>query len=257
MPERFTNLLDSLRRQRALRAWTRAAENVRDLPPRDLNDLSRSARALRQQIDILTHEADARLKGPRIGQDSIDTPSQCDWAWRPDAWRGAIRPSGIAGLQTGAGIGEGLKIFHDCPLGEITLRQVRNTADKLRAPFGLVLDVLSFEGSFLSLVFDLPEDGRGTMRRSHIVRLTGKMHSERPIEAFARLNVKHGPNTEQMVSQLLAEDGSFQCEFDLGHARMNERRLENVWLDIIFDNPAMNRVVISDLTLMRRPRAEI
>lgn len=257
MAEKFASLLDRLRQRRALTHWTRAATVARELPPADLRALSEQARALKGQLNILTHTADARLKGPRIGRDVIDTPAQCDWAWRPEAWRGALFPATQVGLQSGAEIGAGLKLFHDCPLAEMTLRQHRNFGPGSAAPFGIALDVLGFEGSFLSLVVDLPDAGRTSMNRSHIVRVTGRLEMERESACYARLNVKHGPNTEQLVSQLAPQDGVFVAEFDLGHAEVNEKRLETVWMDIIFERPAMNRILLGDLTLMRRPRADI
>ena len=41
---------------------------------------------------------------------------------------------------------------------ELTLRQIRNTRESDVAPFGLRMDVFRFDGSFLSLVIDLPEE---------------------------------------------------------------------------------------------------
>jgi hypothetical protein len=32
--------------------------------------------------------------------------------------------------------------------------------------------------------------------------------------------------------------------------------VENVWLDLIFDDPSMNRMKISDMVFVRRPRAK-
>lgn len=257
MAERFGNLLTNLRQQRALKHWTRAAELAHKLRPSDLRSVQGQAKALRRKLDDVCQAADIRLKGPRIDKDVIDTPPQCDWAWRPDAWRGPLVPNAHVGVQSGTVVGQGLKLFHDCPLGEMTLRQTRNFGEGAQAPFGLSLDVLGFDGSFLSLVVDLPDDGRTTTTRSHILRLTGQLNMEKGLEAYARLNVKHGPNTEQLVSQLIPEDGRFAAEFDLGHAEVNEKRLENIWLDIIFDRPAMNRIELKDMTLMRRPRAEL
>lgn len=257
MAEKFASLLDTLRQRRALRHWTRAAAVARDLPPSDLRAMATHARALQGQLNALTHEADARLRGPRIGRDVIDMPAQCDWAWRPDAWRGPIYPATQVGTQSGTEVGAGLKLFHDCPLAELILRQHRNFGPGTAAPFSIALDVLGFEGSFLSLVVDLPDAGRTSMNRTHIFRVTGRLEVEHEIACYARLNVKHGPNTEQLVSKLEPKEGAFAAEFDLGHAEVNEKRLETVWMDIIFEQPAMNRIVLGDLTLMRRPRADI
>jgi hypothetical protein len=256
MADRFGDIMGGFLQRGTLRHWTRMADRSADLSPAALRQTSQQARVLRRLLNGVIHEADARLTGPGINRDTIDTPRQCDWAWRPDAWRGPIVPPAYAGITSGTQLGTGLKLFHDCPLGEISVRQIRSADALAQAPYGVVLDIFGFEGSFLSLVFDLPEAGRATTR-NHILRITGALEMEREIESFARLNLKHGPNTEQLVSELVVQDGRFMAEFDLGHADVNEKRLENIWLDIIFDRPAMNRVVMGDLTLMRRPRADL
>jgi len=45
-------------------------------------------------------------------------------------------------------------------------------------------------------------------------------------------------------------------EFDLAHTEINEKRLEGMWIDLIFDGPAMNEINLRDVTFSRRPRAD-
>ena len=78
---------------------------------------------------------------------------------------------------------------------------------------------------------------------------------ERPVEMFARLNIRHGPNTEQIVREIGRDDPV--VEFDLAYSDINEKRIGGLWLDLIIDRPAMNRIVFRDVTLARYPRAEI
>lgn len=75
---------------------------------------------------------------------------------------------------------------------------------------------------------------------------------------FARLNVKHGPNTEQIVREIPL-GGSIETwvEFDLAYTKLNEKRVESAWIDLIFEGPQMNEVILRDLNLPRHPRAEI
>lgn len=80
---------------------------------------------------------------------------------------------------------------------------------------------------------------------------------EKPIEIFARLNIKNGPNTEQIVRELDLTQEQTVVEFDLAYSNLNERRIEGAWLDLIFEGPEMNQVVLRDLTFSRRPRAQI
>jgi hypothetical protein len=79
-------------------------------------------------------------------------------------------------------------------------------------------------------------------------------------EVFARLNIRHGPNTETVVEELRPADrpdGVFETEFDLGLLEMNPKKVTHAWLDVILDKPSMNVVTIHDISLTRRPRAEI
>ena len=48
-----------------------------------------------------------------------------------------------------------------------------------------------------------------------------------------------------------------RVEFDLAYTKLNEKRVDRMWLDLIFDNPGMNEVILRDLTFSRRPRAEL
>ena len=77
------------------------------------------------------------------------------------------------------------------------------------------------------------------------------------MEIFARLNVKNGPNTEQIVRELPLDGTDTMVEFDLAYTKLNEKRVDKLWLDLIFEGPQMNQVVLRDLTFSRRPRAEL
>lgn len=186
-------------------------------------------------------------------QAAIVTPPQCDWAWRPGAWCVPVAAL-VKGVQSGADVGAGLKVFHDCDLRDVHLAQLANDP-AAKAPYAMALEVGGFSGSFVSLVIDLPAPVRATMTRAHIFRVTGALEETRATVAYVRLNVKHGPNTERLVAPIAP--GGFEVEFDLGHAQMNERRLETIWMDVIFERPARNRLVLRDLVCMRRLRAEL
>lgn len=158
-------------------------------------------------------------------------------------------------MQTRTQLGEEVTVFHDCQASELTLRQVRNTRERDLAAFGLRMDVFRFDGSFLSLAIDLPESVVRGLTRTHLIRVATTVEMEKPLEIFARLNVRHGPNTEQIVRELPLGDEDVVAEFDLAYSRLNDARVEHVWLDLIFEGPAMNQVTLRDLTFARLQRA--
>jgi len=215
------------------------------------------ARQLRRRMDRVLHVADARLTLPLIGTNAIQKPLHSDWAYRPELWRGPLNPPGMAAIQSKAKIGDEVTVFHDCQISELTVRQIRNTREEDLAPFGLRLDVFRFDGSFLSLAIELPDSAVDGLLRRHLLRLALVVEMEQPLEIFARLNIKHGPNTEQLVRELPLGDDNAAVEFDLAYSNLNEKRVERAWIDLIFEGPEMNQIVLRDVTLSRRPRAEV
>ena len=95
------------------------------------------------------------------------------------------------------------------------------------------------------------------MTRSHLFRLDLIVETEQPQTIFARLNIKNGPNTEQLVRQVPMDQQDTHVEFDLAYSNLNEKRIERLWLDLIFETPEMNQVVLRDLTFARHHRAAI
>jgi hypothetical protein len=164
---------------------------------------------------------------------------------------------GISSVASKSKLGDEITLFHDCERSELTLRQLRNQREQDLAPYGLRLDVFNFDGSFLSLVLDLPESAIDGLKRTHILRVNAIVNMEKPIEIFVRLNIKHGPNTEQIVREFSVQSDEINAEFDLAYANLNEKRVEKMWIDFIFENPQMNQVTLRDLTFSRRPRAQL
>jgi hypothetical protein len=257
MAGRIAALWDQFLHKRSLRRWLRKSSVVGSADLSTLRTWRGRARALRRNLDIVIHEAEYRLALPVIGSNVMRKPMGTDWSWRPEPWRGPLSTPGLAAVPGKAWIGEGTTVFHDCRRSELTLRQMRNTRESDIAPFGLRLDVFRFDGSFLSLVLDLPEDAARGLRTRHLIRLDVIVEAEKPLEIFARLNIKHGPNVEQIVRELPLNAPEVMVEFDLAYSKMNEKRVEKLWVDLIFEGPEMNQVILRDVTFSRRPRAEL
>lgn len=253
----MSRLTNNFFHTRVLRRWRKAQLRAGTEDLYALRKTRARARELRRRMDMVLHVADARLTLPLIGSNAIQKPLHSDWAYRPELWCGPISPPGIAAVQSRAAIGDEVRIFHDCKISELTVRQVRNTRDGDLAPFGLRLDVFRFDGSFLSLVIELPKSAVEGLARRHLMRMTAVIDMEQPLEMFARLNIRHGPNSEQLVRELEIVEGRAVVEFDLATTNLNEKRLERAWVDLIFEGPQMNQIVLRDVTFSRRPRAEV
>jgi hypothetical protein len=257
MPDRAFGPLDALLHRLVMRRWRRIAAASDRVGLDSLRRLRLRALELRQVTDRLLFVSNGRLALPLIGSNSFPKPLHSDWSWRPELWRGPIFPPGQAAVESKTTFGEEVKIFHDCRISELTVRQLRNTHEDDLAPFGLRMDVFRFDGSFLSLVIEMPESAMRGLGRKHLIRMNAVVETEKPLEIFARLNIQHGPNTEQMVRELPLADKELSVDFDLAYTKLNEKRVERAWVDLIFEGPEMNQVMLRDVNFSRRPRAEV
>ncbi|MDX1819887.1 MAG: DUF6478 family protein [Paracoccaceae bacterium] len=242
---------------RSRNRWANAAREAERTDLSELRLQRQRARQLRRHLDDLIHVAESRLALPMIGSTAFRRPHGSDWGWRPELWRGPLPTPGLASVQSKSMLGSEVTLFHDCDRSELTLRQLRNRREQDLAPFGLRMDVFRFDGSFLSLVIDLPPEAVAGLKRRHLIRMNTIVEMEKPLEIFARLNIRHGPNTEQIVRELPLHEEDIMVEFDLAYSNMNEKRVERAWIDLIFEGPEMNQVVLRDLTFSRRPRADL
>lgn len=256
MSGKITDILDRLSQRRSIRAWARAAELAGNTDMTALRGLRSRAVQARRTIDKVLTVADERLTRSGHGGDGLRRPLHSDWAWRPALWSRRTFPAGIAPVESRNAFSDA-QVFHDCRVSELTMRQVRNLREQDLAPFGVRLDVFHFDGSFLSLAIDLPPEAVQGLKLRHLIRLECDVEVEKPIEIFARLNVMHGPNTEQIVRELPNVPGESSVDFDLAYTKLNEKRVEKAWVDIIFEGPELNQIVLRDVTFSRRPRAEL
>ncbi len=235
----------------------RLAEAAPEMEGFELRALRAEARGMGRHLDRVLQVADARLSVPALASALPQMPLGTDWSWRPDLWRGALPEPGAVASGDRTPLGDGVALYHDCPLGEVVVRQVRNDKPEDRAPYGLAIDVFGFKGTFLSLALNLPDAAVEGLKARHLVRAELLIEADRPLKSFVRLNIKHGPNLAQPVSALPDTGRDKLAEFDLAYADLNDRRIERAWADLILNDAAMTRIVIRDVVLSRRPRAEL
>ncbi|SFP33348.1 hypothetical protein SAMN04488047_105103 [Tranquillimonas alkanivorans] len=208
--------------------------------------------ALRRRRGRDTGAAGAAAGGMVAGA-TIPPPPGADWAWRPAPWSAALPVQEFTDCQSPTALSDDVTVFHDSRLPGIAIRQVAVGA----AVPDLQIDVHRFDGTFLSLVVEFPDKARAALRRNHILRLSAALELERTVDVYARLNVTQAPNTEQIVRKLAQEDGVQAAEFDLSNSGVSSRPVDRIWVDLIFETPGRNSAVLRDVTLSRRPRAEM
>ena len=250
-------LLDVLTHRHSLRKWRQTARNAPMMGLAELRRARARARKLMYSLNEVISIADNRLALPMIGSNSFSRPHGTDWAWRPELWREPLPVPGMASVRSKSMLGREVTLFHDCARSELCLRQLRNSREADLAPYGLRMDVFAFDGSFLSVVLDFPQQAVNGLTKRHLLRMDTIVELEKPLEIFARLNVRHGPNTEQIIRKLPLDAQENTVEFDLAYSSLNEKRLERAWIDLIFENPAMSQVTLRDVTFGRRLRAAL
>jgi len=248
-------------RARAAGHWAMLAESTGVMSNGRLRAVQADARVLRGTLDRFLARAQLRLDGVGQAADLLNLPPGTDWRWRPSFLSALITPGGIAAPQSGEKLGEEAAVWHDCTSSALILRQMPNRSPADLAPYGLQLETLGFSGGYLSVAINLPPESLDGLTRSHIVRLDVALSVERPMSIYARLNIGHGPNTDESLRHLgdlvPGRVLSRAIEFDLHYLEINEKRLERMWLDLIFESPQMNSVRIRDLFFSRHLRADM
>lgn len=243
--------------RRSIANWKAATFQVDQTDLAALDSQNKMARKLMRHVRNFQAEAENRLALPRPGARIFGHRSGTDWSWRPKIWRAAYAQGGITPALPKDSMTNEIVIFHDCKSAEISLRQKRNMRLIDFSAYLLEIEAFHFDGSYLSIVVEVPPASCEGLRKKHIIRLAAVIERERPSKIRARLNVKHGPNTEQMLLTLPDEDEETMVEFDLAYSALNEQRAERMWVDLMIESPAMNKITIRDFNLCRYLRAEI
>lgn len=196
------------------------------------------------------------LPEPDIDPAVADRPALADWAMRPVPWSTRMDPAAREAAPDGATLAPGTRLFHDDPAGAVAYAQ--RPAPDGPAPFALTLSAGAFSGSYLSLAIDLPEAAARTLWRGHVLRVSARVDAVPEARLHVRLNLRRGPNTDRLTERLApGRDGTASVEFDLGFQAMAPGEAAAAWVDLSIDTPARASLTLADLTLARRPRAEL
>ena len=238
--------------RRAMRRWSRALDGVDQLDPAQAKRLQKEADKLSKRLNRVLNAVEGRMATAKE-MSSNQLPLHADWSWCPSFWNGPLTPSGLTHVESGARLSTDTALFHDCSLNDITLRQTR---DPVQQAFAARIETLDFSGSYISMAIDLPKDATTGLTAFHIISCSAFIKMERAIEVYARLNLGFGPNVESLIVKHDPNNPE-DFEFDLSSASIDENRLDRAWIDLIFDRPAYNQIIIQNVTLHRRLRAEV
>lgn len=189
------------------------------------------------------------------GNDGLPRPLLADWVWRPVPWQGSADLPATPG--SGSALAQGVKLFHD---GSDATRLTLAQALSGPAPAPLDLRVAALDGTYVSLVVDLPAAALAGLSRQHLIGVAWGLRSDGAFPIiFARINVVCGPNRHQAQRRLPVREGggAMLAEFDMLDLGINPRRVDAIWCDLVFSYPPAGTLRIEDLILYRRPRAGV
>jgi len=184
--------------RRSLQRWERLADFGKDTPPETLKELKKHARAIEIRAGAVAKNADRSLISLLPGDAADQRRPRTDWSYRPEPWKCRQHPWGFAPALNNASLGRDVTLYHDCKSRSLTFRQIRNLDPDSLAPFALHLDIFRFRGSFLSIVVRAPDGVTKGLTKNHILGVSCELQIERPVDIMLRLNLRNGPNTEQI-----------------------------------------------------------
>ncbi len=178
-------------------------------------------------------------------------PAKTKWAFCPDIWKTASEFEIEGTVLSGTELGAHVTLHHD---GKDTAFNIcRPNGDK----HALQFTFSRFDGSFISLAFALPQSEIHKLERHDLLRIAINSTTPEPFEAFARLNLCHGPNTEQITRMIEIGRGQSFAEFDIFYTAFEPLRVADIWIDLIINAPQNRMITITNAVILRRTRAAL
>lgn len=257
MGEQSSGYLERLGLASGVNRWRRKISAGEKLSTSALADLRVDISRSRANLAELSATADRLWLERAIATQPLHAAGS-DWCRRLDPWRyamdvpGGVRPSSPTELSGGT------RIFHDAMHPEMSFRQIAHPRGPRQAQFAMRFEFYGFDGSFLSIVHDLPPEALAGLSRAHLIAVDVAVSGDVSTDVFARLTVEHGPNSARMVRHLdFHGEGARQALFDLAETDIDERRISAAWVDVILEAPRMSRIDVDDLVIARTPRADV
>ncbi|SOH93999.1 hypothetical protein SAMN06273572_10324 [Monaibacterium marinum] len=180
-------------------------------------------------------------------------PEDAEILHRPSILRVLQTPSGQVSPATGTELSADVSVHHDMSPPRIVAHQMPRSQGRHE----YALDIWNVRGNFVSLALALPPEQVSRIGKDDLIRVDYTIALEQQCDVFARLNLAHGPNVEQVIRQLDLRKQNDVLEFDVHYTAFDPTRAKEIWIDLIFNTRPLNRVVIRDIVISRRPRLSL
>ena len=150
--------------------------------------------------------------------EGFHVPPKTQWGFTPCLQNG-VTQDGISGnILTGTTLGPHVTLHHGGGGSQFSIQQTDDYGT------GLTFDFEGFTSDFFSLAFELPLEGVLALGRQDLLRFVLNTHANVPFQAYVRLNLCHGPNTEQVVRMIDIGEGESFAEFDIFYTEFEQKR---------------------------------
>ena len=181
--------------------------------------------------------------------DDFQIPPKTQWGFTPSLQNGITQDCISGTILTGTSLGPHVTLHHEGDGATFSIQQPDDYGG------GLVFEFSEFSGDYFSLAFELPTDGVMALGRQDLLRLNLRTHANEPLKAYARLNLCHGPNTEQIVRMIDVGQGESFAEFDIFYTEFEQKRAASAWIDLIINDPTHKTIALEEVVILRRVRA--
>lgn len=181
----------------------------------------------------------------------FDLPTKTQWAFSPELQNRSSEGGMSGAILTGTSLGDNITLHHAGEGQEFSVQRPDDYAS------GLIFDFADFNGDFFSLAVDLPMEGYKTLGPQDLLRISLQTKSSEPFEAYARLNLCHGPNTERITRMIRIGEGDSFAEFDIFYTEVEQNRATSVWVDLIINDPTGKKFDLEQIVVLRRARASL
>jgi hypothetical protein len=132
-----------------------------------LRQQRREALALQRQLGEVLPGINGVLQPPAGRVSGVSAWLQDALGLAPRALDRALSHQFWPGEQSGARLMPNTKVFFDDATCALIVQQFRNDISEGFAPYGVALELFQFEGSFLSLAIDLPDELYETLPKTN------------------------------------------------------------------------------------------
>ncbi|MHA1127433.1 MAG: DUF6478 family protein [Alphaproteobacteria bacterium] len=193
-------------------------------------------------------------RAPSLGIDvpeDFEVPAKTQWGFTPTLQTRVTEGGMLGAILTGTNLGPNVTVHHSGEGETFSIQRPDDYSD------GLVFDFPDFNADFFSLAIDLPEDGARWIGGQDLLRIALRTSSETPFDAYARLNLCYGPNTEKIVRMIRIGEGDSFAEFDVFYTEFGSGQASSVWIDLIFNSPKSKKITLEQVVVLRRARASL